>query len=362
MTTTNPLRQLNQAGQQAWLDNLSRTLLREGGLENLIAEDAICGVTSNPAIFYKAIAESPYYRDELAQLKTTDLSAEARYEKLVIADIRDACDALRPTFDATGGEAGYVSLEVSPELAHDEAGTINAARRLHAEVDRANLLVKVPSTPAGVRAFEQLTALGINVNVTLMFSLRHQHAVAAAYIRGARRWVSGGGDPHSLRSVASLFMSRVDTLLDKKLDAIGTPEALALRGKAAVALGKLAWQQYRELFEGSDFADLAEAGVRPQTPLWASTGVKNPTYPDLLYVEPLIGPHTINTLPDATLAAFRDHGKVAATLESGVGEAVATFEALRNLGLDPDEAGEQLQDEGVVLFAQAFEKLLALTA
>jgi transaldolase len=362
MTTNNPLRQLNRLGQQAWLDNLSRTLLREGGLENLIAEDAICGVTSNPAIFYKAIAESPYYRDELAELKASDLSAEARYEKLVISDIRDACDALRPTFDATSGEAGYVSLEVSPELAHDEAGTISAARRLHAEVNRPNVLIKVPATPAGVRAFEQLTALGINVNVTLMFSLRHQRDIADAYIRGAQRWVAGGGDPHSLRSVASLFMSRVDTLLDKKLDAIGTPEALALRGKAAVALGKLAWQQYREIFEGSGFADLAAAGVRPQTPLWASTGVKNPTYPDLMYVEPLIGPNTVNTLPDATLAAFRDHGKAEVTLTSGIADAAATFEALRELGLDPDEAGEQLQDEGVVLFAQAFEKLLALTA
>lgn len=356
----NSLLAAKQHGQHLWLDNLSRTLLREGGLARLIEEDGIDGVTSNPAIFYKAVVESPYYREELSNLKAAALSAEACYEALVIADVRDTCDLLACVHRDSGGEAGYVSLEVSPHLADDEEETVVAARRLRAAVARDNLLIKVPSTPAGLRAFERLTAEGINVNVTLMFSLRHELAVAEAYLRGATRWVASGGEPRRLKSVASIFLSRVDTLVDKRLTAMATPEALALRGRAAVAMAKLAYQRYQTLFHGPAFAALRGAGVRPQYPLWASTGTKNPGYSDILYVEPLIGPETVNTLPDATLVAFRDHGKVARGIDSGVAEAHQVVDALAALGIGLDEVGEQLQGEGVQLFVEAYDKLLAL--
>lgn len=356
----NPLLAIKQHGQHIWLDNLSRTLLREGGLQRLIAEDGVDGVTSNPSIFHKAMSESPYYRDDLARVKAASLSAEERYEALVIPDIRDACDLFLPIYKATAGDAGYVSLEVSPHLSADEEGSVATARRLKTLVGRDNLLVKLPGTPAGIRAFERLTAEGLNVNVTLMFSLAHEDAVAHAYMRGARKWVESGGDPRRLKSVASIFLSRVDTLVDKKLDACGSPEALVLRGKSAVAMAKLAYRRYQELFHGPDFADLARAGVRPQFPLWASTGTKNPAYSDVLYIEPLIGPETVNTMPDATLAAFRDHGRVARTLDAGVEEARQHSAALAALGIDLNETGEQLQSDGIKLFAESFDKLLAL--
>jgi len=358
----NALKQAEQLGQQIWLDNLSRSLLREGTLDRLIAEDGVSGLTSNPAIFYNALSKSPYYQEELAQLKASGLSAEARYERLIIADIQEACDKLRGVYEASRGDAGYASLEVSPHLANDEEGTVAAARRLHAEVARANLLVKVPATQAGIRAVTRLLAEGINVNVTLMFSLRHQRDVAQAYLAGSRQWLAKGGAPRALKSVASIFMSRVDTLVDKRLDAIGTPEALALRGKSAVAVGKLAYQQYLAQFHGADSADLTTAGVRPQLPLWASTGTKNAAYSDVLYVEPLIGAETVNTLPDATLAAFRDHGAAADTISMGVAEAQQTVAALAALGIDLDEVGETLQDEGLVLFVQPYDKLLELVS
>jgi len=354
----NSLLQLKALGQHVWLDNLSRTLLQEGGLQRLMAEDGIDGVTSNPAIFHKAIAGSPYYRDDLERLRGTKLDAEARYESLVIADIQAACDVLLPAYVSSAGEAGYVSLEVSPALAHDMAGTVAAAQRLRQAVGRDNLLVKVPATPAGVLAFEQLTALGIRVNVTLIFSLAHYEAVALAYLRGALRWLDGGGDAKQLRSVASVFLSRVDTLVDNRLDALGT--AQALKGKSGVALAKRCYQSYLELFHGPAFAALAQAGVRPQTPLWASTGSKNPAYSDVMYVEPLIGPESINTLPDATLAAFREHGCAAATLMKDMADAQVHIDALAALGIDLVDVGESLQVDGVRLFAEAYEKLLAI--
>lgn len=355
----NPLLAIRQHGQHIWLDNLSRTLLREGGLQRLIAEDGVSGVTSNPSIFHKAVAESPYYQDDLARLKGENLTAEARYEALVAPDIRAACDLLFPVFEATDGVSGYVSLEISPCLSHDEAGSVAAARRLRSLIGRENLLIKIPATPAGIRAFERLTAEGVNVNVTLMFSVAHEDAVAHAYISGAQKFVESGGDPRRLKSVASIFLSRVDTLVDRKLDAIGTPQAVALRGRSAVAMARLAYLRYQALFHGEEFAGLACAGVRPQYPLWASTGTKNPAYSDVLYVEPLIGPETVNTLPDATLAAFRDHGKVARTLDIGVEEASQQIAALAALGIDLDGAGEQLQEEGIKLFAEAYDRLLA---
>ena len=356
----NPLLELHALGQRIWLDNLSRTLLREGTLQKLIADDGVAGVTSNPSIFFKAISESPYYHEEAATLRRdAALTPEQRYERLAIADIRAACDLLRPLFDRTTGEDGYVSLEVSPALAHDAPGTIAAARRLKSAVQRDNLLIKVPATPAGVAAIETLIGEGCSVNVTLMFSLMHVRDVADAYIRGLDKWIRHGGDARRVKSVSSLFLSRVDTLVDKQLDAIGG-EALALRGQAGVALAKLAYQEYLTIFKGEAFAPLAARGARPQFMLWASTGTKNKTYSDVLYVESLIGPQTVNTLPDATLAAFRDHGRAAATLESGIEAARNQFAALARLGINMDGVGEELQVEGVKLFAQAFDQLLGL--
>ncbi len=358
----NPLLALKTLGQHVWFDNLSRALLQEGSLQRLMTEDGVDGVTSNPAIFQKAIAGSPYYREDLDQLRGSPLAAEARYEALVIPDIQAACDILLPAYVSSQGETGYVSLEVSPVLAHNVADTIAAAQRLRRAVSRENLLIKVPGTPAGVQAFKQLTAIGIRVNVTLIFSVAQYEAVAQAYLRGAQRWLDDGGNAGQLRSVASVFLSRVDTLVDKRLDAIGTTPAQMLRGRTGVALAKQCHSRYLNIFHGSAFVTLAQADVRPQTPLWASTGNKNPAYSDLLYVEPLIGPETINTLPDATLAAFRDHGCAAATLTTGINEANSHIEALRVLGIDLGEVGESLQTEGVRLFGKAYEQILISVA
>jgi transaldolase len=357
----NPLLEVRKLGQQIWLDNLSRTLLQEGQLARFVHEDGVTGITTNPAIFYKAIAGGRYYEADLARLKAQALGAEARYEALVIPDVQQACDILRPTWEQTDGEAGYVSLEVSPALAHDAAGTVAAALRLRAAVGRDNLLIKVPATAAGLQAIEQLIGAGVSVNVTLMFSLPHVDGVAAAYQRGLEGLLRDGGDPRRVYSVASLFLSRVDSLVDKKLEEIGSG-ALALRGKSALALARLAYARYRERFHGAAFAPLRQRGARPQYMLWASTGTKNPAYSDLLYVEPLIGPETVNTLPDATLAALRDHGQAAFTLEQGLTEAVSQFRALSELGLDMDVIGETLQGEGLAQFETAFSQLLELTA
>jgi len=358
----NPLREVGRLGQNLWLDNLSRALLQEKTLERLVEQDGIGGVTSNPSIFEKAISSGPYYRADVARLKTSGLTAEQRYEHLVIPDIQAACDLLRPVYDASHGDDGYVSLEVSPRLAYDEDATVAGASRLSAAVQRANLLIKVPGTPPGVRAFERLIAGGISVNVTLIFSLHHVMEIAQAYIRGARRWIEQGGDARRLKSVASLFLSRVDTLVDRRLESIGTEQARQLRGKTGVALAKLAYQRYRDLFHGTAYAGLRRAGVRPQYLLWASTGTKNPDYSDVLYVEPLIGPETINTLPDATLAAFRDHGKAGLTLELDVEQAKNQFLTLERLDIDPRTVGDVLQAEGVKLFDDAYAKLLELVS
>ena len=357
----NRLLEVRKLGQQIWLDNLSRSLIRDGHLARFVNDDGVAGVTTNPAIFQKAIADGRYYETDLAALKARDLSAEARYEALVIPDVQAACDVLRPTWQAAGGDAGYVSLEVSPALAHDEDGTVAAAHRLHAAVARDNVLIKVPATAAGVRAVERLIADGISVNVTLMFSLAHVDAVAGAYVRGLQRRADAGKDVGSVFSVASLFLSRVDTLVDGRLDAIGG-DALALRGRSANATAKQAYAAYRARFHGPEFADLKARGARPQYMLWASTGTKNPAYSDLLYVEPLIGAETVNTLPDATLDALIDHGTVAATLTDGLADATAHYAALAALGIDMDAVGESLQVAGLGQFEEAFGKLLAVTA
>jgi transaldolase len=357
----NSLQQIKQIGQSIWLDNLSRTLIQEGGLQRLIEEDGVSGVTSNPAIFFNAISKSPYYRDDVARLKAAKTPAEPLYETLVIPDIQAACDLLHAEYQRTGGRDGYVSLEVSPALAHDAAGTIAAGLRLKAAVQRKNLLIKVPATPAGLNAIEAVIAQGCSVNVTLMFSLTHVNAVAQAYIRGLQRLVDGGGDPRPVKSVASLFLSRVDTLVDKQLDSIGG-DALPLRGKAGVALAKLAYRDYQKTFKSEAFAKLAARGAQPQFMLWASTGTKNPAYSDVMYVESLIGAETINTVPDATLAAFRDHGQAVASLDNGMTDAQTHFDALAKAGIDMHQAGETLQIEGVKLFEQAFDQLLQLLA
>lgn len=354
--------QVAALGQSLWLDNLSRSLIHDGVLARHIAEHAVTGVTSNPAIFQNALASSPYYADDLARLKTTEPDPERRYEALAIPDIQAACDLLDPVYERTGGMDGYVSLEVAPRWAHDAFKTVDEAQRLVASVSRRNLMVKVPGTPAGVQAFEALTALGVNVNVTLLFSLAQTQAVFDAYIRGLTTRARAGIDIRRSRAVASLFLSRVDTLVDTQLDAIGTQEALSMKGKAAVAMARLAYAAYRTTFRGPGFAALAERGAAPQTLLWASTGVKNPDYRDLLYVEPLIGPETINTLPDKTLAALIDHGKPAARVDEGMDEARAQFDDLARLGIDMEHIGLRLQKDGVDLFETAFGKLLLQTA
>jgi transaldolase len=354
--------QVAALGQSLWLDNLSRSLIHDGVLARHIAEHAVTGVTSNPSIFQNALASSPYYADDLARLKGAETNLERRYEALAVPDIQAACDLLDPVYERSGGQDGYVSLEVAPRWANDAFKTVEEAQRLAAAVSRRNLLVKVPGTPAGVQAFEALTALGVNVNVTLLFSLAQTQAIFDAYIRGLTARARAGIDIRKSRAVASLFLSRVDTLVDAQLDAIGTQAALAMRGKAAVAMAKLAYQAYLDTFRGPAFAALAQQGAAPQTLLWASTGVKNPAYRDLLYVEPLIGPETINTLPDKTLTALIDHGEAAVHVTEGVDEARAQFDDLARLGIDMEHAGLRLQKDGVELFETAFGKLLQQAA
>ena len=352
------LSDIKSYGQSIWLDNLSRTLIQDGELARLIKEDGISGITSNPSIFQKALTDSPYYQTDMANLKTTVSDAEARYEALVIPDIQAACDILLPTFNQTQGNDGYVSLEVSPALAHDTDATIAAARRLHARVNRPNVLIKIPSTAAGIAAFEQLVGEGISINITLLFSIAQTIRTLEAYIRGMRHFIAQGGNGRSVKAVASLFLSRVDSHIDPRLAAIGTEAALALQGRGALAVAKLAYQRYKQLFHSEYFADLAKAGCRPQYLLWASTGTKNSAYSDVKYIDNLIGAETVNTAPGATINAFRDHGVVAATVEADIAQAQTDYLALEKLGIFPDEVGEILQQEGLKLFADAYQQIL----
>jgi len=349
-------------GQHLWLDNLSRELMCSGQLQQWI-DAGVQGITTNPAIFQKAISSGEGYADDLAQLRADDVPAEARYEALAIADVQRACDALAALHRSSRGDAGWVSLEVSPHLAHDAAGTVAAAARLSTAVNRPNLLIKIPSTPAGREALTETTARGINVNMTLIFSLQQAVETAKAWAGGARRWVAGGGDPTHLYSVASVFLSRVDTAVDPLLEASGSAEADALRGRCAIAMARLCYQRYLDLFgrnaHPATFGDLVLAGVRPQRLLWASTGTKNPAYSDTLYVDALIGPDTVNTVPEATLRAFADHGTPAATLEHDVAAAEAALVALRSFGIDLAAIGDTLQKDGLVAFEQAYDQILA---
>jgi transaldolase len=356
----NPLQRLwDEHGQAVWLDFIERGMLASGGLARLV-DDGVRGVTSNPSIFEKAIAGGGAYRAAVAALlaDAPELPTQDLYEALAIDDIRSAADVLRPLWEASAAGDGFVSFEVSPHLADDSAGTVAEGRRLWAAVGRPNLMIKVPATAAGIPAIEELLAAGVNVNATLMFSLGHYEAVAQAYLRGAARCP----DPARIASVASFFVSRVDTKVDAALEAIGTPAALGLRGRAAVANARLAYRRFEELFRGPAFAPLAARGVRPQRPLWASTSTKNPAYRDVIYVEELIGSDTVNTLPVATLEAFRDHGRPRRSITEGLEDAAALPRRLAALGIDLDEVTAELQVEGVAAFAASFDQLLATLA
>ncbi|MEN8235688.1 MAG: transaldolase [Actinomycetota bacterium] len=346
------IKELSAAGQSVWLDFIRRDMVMNGDLAALI-DEGVSGVTSNPSIFEQAIARSDLYDAVIAAADGTALSV---FETLAIEDVQGAADALRSVYEATDRLDGYVSLEVSPTLADDTDGTIADAIRLWKRVDRPNLMIKVPATDAGVVAVEELIAEGINVNATLMFSLADYEAVANAYVRGAERTAV----PEHIASVASFFISRVDSKIDAALETIGTDTALALRGIAAVANAKLTYKRYREIFEGAPFAEARGRGARPQRALWASTSTKNPSYSDVLYVDELIGPNTVNTIPPATIDAFRDHGTVdPSVLGSGVDAAEAHFDALADVGIDIDAVTDELQVEGVAAFANAFSDLLA---
>ncbi len=350
------LKELQKQGQSVWLDYIRRKLMASGELQQLV-EHGLRGITSNPTIFEKAIAGSDDYDADLIGMLTKDPDTEAGilFERLAIQDIQMAADLLRPVYDASQGTDGFVSLEVSPKLARDTSGTIAEARRLWRALDRPNTMIKVPATPEGIPAIEALIAEGINVNVTLMFSLAHYEAVAQAYLRGLEKCST----PERISSVASFFISRVDSAVDKRLDEIGRPDALALRGKAAIANAKMVYRRFREIFYGEVFAPLRERGARVQRPLWASTGTKNPAYPDVLYVEELIGGDTVNTMPPATLNAFLGHGHVGPdSIQTDVTAAEATLSRLNDLGVNLENITEKLQADGVASFAASFNELL----
>ena len=353
----NPLQQLRNEGQAIWLDYIRRDLLTGGELARLVAEDGVTGVTSNPAIFQKAIGESLLYDDDIRKLldERPRISAQELYEELAVAEIRMAADVLRPVYEAEDGADGFVSLEVSPHLARDTDGTLAEARRLWRRVDRPNLMIKIPATDEGIPAIEEALAEGIHVNVTLMFSLADYEAVAGAFLRGAAR----AAEPSRTASVASFFVSRVDSKVDGRLEAIGTDQARSLLGTIAIANSMLAYRRFREIFHGEPFAALRARGARPQRVLWASTSTKNPAYRDVLYVEELIGSETVNTLPPGTLTAFRDHGTVRRSLEEGMAGADESLRRLAAVGVDLDAATAELQREGVEKFAQPFDRLVA---
>jgi transaldolase len=351
-----PLQQLADQGQSVWIDYLSRRLVQDGDLAGLV-RDGVVGVTSNPTIFQAAIAEGDAYDEQIKTLTATESEPKEIFLALARDDIRAACDVLRPVFDAGGGKDGWVSFEVDPNLAHDTQATIDEAARLHALVDKPNVFIKIPATREGLPAIEETIANGIPVNVTLIFSLQRHREVAEAYIRGLRRLTESGGDASTVASVASFFVSRVDTEADKRLDAIGGYDEL--KGTLAIANAKLAYETYEEIFSGAAWDELAAKGATPQRCLWASTSTKNPAYRDVLYVEELIGPDTVNTMPRETIEAFQDHGKVDRTLDRDPDGARRTFELFAEAGVDYDDVVETLEREGVEKFAKSFRELFA---
>lgn len=364
--STNPLVELARLGQSVWYDNIERKLIQSGELQRLIDEDELRGVTSNPAIFEKAISGSDLYKDQLQELAEAGKSAVEIYEALAIRDIQSAADVLAPVYEKTGGTDGFVSLECSPLLAHDTAGTIDEARRLWKAVDRRNVMIKIPGTPEGMPAIEQCIYEGININITLLFSLDSYEKTVEAYTRGLTRRAAEGKPVDAISSVASFFVSRIDTAVDRQLEQkIGESNndeersrLRSLLGRAAIANAKMAYQKFLQVFHGEPFAELRERGAQVQRPLWASTSTKNPAYKDVYYVETLIARETVNTLPPQTLTAFRDHGEARLTIEENLDEERARLDELEAVGISLDEVTRQVLSDAVRLFVEPFEKLI----
>jgi len=353
---TSRLHQLSELGQSVWIDYMSRDLLKDGELARMMREDAVVGVTSNPTIFQKALSGGSAYDEQLAALLEETDDPKEIFIRLAGTDVADACDLLRPVWEATSGVDGFVSIEVDPTLAYDTEATTAQAARLHAEIDRPNLFVKIPATKPGLPAIEDMIAKGKSINVTLIFSLDRYVEVAEAYIRGLQRLAAAGGDVSRAVSVASFFVSRVDTEADRRLEEIGGQDEL--KGTLAIANAKLAYERFKELFSGERWEELAAKGARPQRCLWASTSTKNPEYRDVLYVEELIGPQTIDTMPEETIRAFQDHGRAELTLERDIDEAHAVLERFAAAGVDYDDVTLTLEREGVEKFADSFAELL----
>jgi transaldolase len=354
--TKTKLYELSDLGQSVWLDYIHRSLIRSGGLQAYV-DQGLRGVTSNPTIFEKAITESDIYDDQIRELAESGKSPEEICEELMIEDTRLGAEVLRPVYDETSGVDGYFSLEVNPHLAHDTEGSTATALRLAKAVDHPNVMIKIPATVEGLPAIQAVTAEGHNVNITLMFSIEQYEQVADAFLSGLERRVAMFHDLKPVVSVASFFVSRVDTKVDALLDKINTPEARALQGKIAIANAKVAYQRFQEIFQGDRWDQLVKKGANPQRVLYGSTGTKNPKYSDVLYVDNLIGPDTVNTIPPETLDAFLDHGKVALTLERDLEEAHTQLARLEKLGINLNEITRQLLDEGVKKFEQSFDKL-----
>ena len=363
----NSLLQLIECGQSYWLDNLTRAMITKGDLERRVRDEGLRGVTSNPAIFHKAIAGSEDYDSQIRELVAAGKDVAETYERLVVTDVRDACDVLRPVYDASQGVDGFVSLEVSPHLAHDTEGTMLEARRLSQAVRRPNLFIKIPGTLEGIPAIEEMLYEGININITLLFAIARYEAVAEAYMRALERRLAQGKGVDRLASVASFFLSRIDVLTDELLGELmkkkANPSAERLLGKFAIANAKLAYQSFKKMVADKRGRGLEEKSARVQRLLWASTSTKNPRYSDVYYVEPLVGANTVNTMPNETIAAFADHGKVVKdAVESGVDEARQVLAELERLGIDPDGVTEQLLREGVQKFIEPFDKLMKALA
>ena len=360
MTTSRLTDLFTVAGQSPWLDNLKREYIVNGDFSRVLAS-GIRGLTSNPTIFQKAIQGSALYDDQFHESVQRGLTTEETYWELVISDIVGALDIFGPLYVSSSGLDGFVSVEVSPDLAQDMDGTVAAAQELHDRIARPNVMIKVPATQACIPAIEEIISRGINVNVTLIFGLDRYQDVMDAYIRGLQRLSkTNPSKVQDVASVASFFISRVDSEVDKRLDANGNQEALDLRGKAAIAQAKIAYEMFEQTFSGDAWRSLAKLGAQVQRPLWASTSTKNPDYPDTMYVDELIGPHSVNTLPDATMDAFSDHGSIAETITSNVDEARKILDELNRLGIDMAAVAEQLEHDGVLSFQQSFNELLAV--
>jgi len=363
---TNLLRELEALGQSVWLDDIDREYLHSGLFERLIAEDGLSGATGNPTIFEHAIDHGTAYDEQMLQLIMQGKPAQVIYETLAMTDVRQVADLLRPTYERTAGQDGFVSIEVSPYLAHDTEGTLVEVRRFWQTIDRPNLMVKIPSTPAGIPAIRRALTEGININITLIFSIENYRQVAEAYLGALEERMAAGKDISRIASVASFFVSRVDVLVDQLLEekikttTESTQQQLqGLRGRAAIANARLAYQEFKRLFSGTRFAAFQQRGARVQWPLWASTSTKNPAYRDLLYVEELIGPDTVNTIPLKTIESFREHGKVRLSIEEQLPQAKAQLAALAEIEISYNEVTRQLQEEGVQKFIDSFQKLFA---